>query len=37
MKITKDKVILFAAGMIAGYMATKQLDKVPGVKQLPKF
>jgi hypothetical protein len=37
MKITKAKVILFAAGALAGYMAQRQLDKVPVVKDLPKF
>lgn len=37
MKITKAKVLLFAAGMLAGYVAQRQLDKVPLVKELPKL
>jgi hypothetical protein len=37
MKITKSQILLVAAGVIAGYMAQNQLDKVPVVKELPKL
>jgi hypothetical protein len=37
MKINKQTVILFAAGMVVGYMAQRQLDKVPVIKELPKL
>lgn len=37
MKITKSKVILFTAGVLAGYMTSRKLDDVPVVKELPKL
>lgn len=37
MKITKAKLVLFSAGILAGYMASRQLDNVPVIKELPKL
>jgi len=37
MKVTKAKVLLFSAGILAGYMASRKLDNVPVVKELPKL
>lgn len=37
MKITKAKVATIALGMLAGYMLTRRLDRLPIVKELPKL